>query len=265
MIRKILTPLDLSDHTDAATFRACDIAKKVDALITGLTVVDTDGMWESVALPFHAEMIGYPMPISTNMSENAAEKLDSAREIFESRCTSENVRFELSRLKGNPIDGILDLSRFSDLLIMGLRSHFHFETENGYGEMLAHVLDGISVPVLLTPALEENPIRRALIAFDGSPSSTRALQSFAKTFWPTYSPEVRIVTSTKDKEAGEYLLGKAADYLGSHGVKSISKELTSGSLQGAMEDRGLDWADIVVAGVCSKPPLKRFHEKAFKR
>jgi len=264
MTKRILTPLDLSDHTSAATFRACEIATKVRASVTGLTVVDTEGIMDAIALPFHAEMLDYPHPKAINMLKDARKKLDTAQDKFQETCLEKNIPSDVRRLKGNPADGILDLARFFDLLVMGLQSHFHFETEEEPGDTLAQVLDLAPIPILLTPAFETDPFRRALIAFDGSPSSTRALHAFVN-IWPVYQPEVRIVTSVQNKDLGGHLLDEAQRFLQSHGVEDITTELTEDSIQDAMDDRHLEWADLIVAGVRSKPPMKRFFLGSFAR
>lgn len=264
MIKNILTPLDPSDHTEAALFRAVEIAGLTNAGITGLTVVDTEGILNAVALPFHAEFLNFPPPKAVEMLGDAKEKLKSVRQSFEDKCAEKNVRFEMLQLKGNPAAGILDVGRFTDLLVMGLASHFHFETDEGAGDTLAQVLDGISVPVLLTPAFEQDPIRRVIVAYDGSPSATRALHSFAR-FWAIYSPEVRVVTSASDENIGEHLLDEAVKFLTSYGIQEISKELTKEPLEESFRGSGIDWADLIVAGVHSKNPLKRFFVGSFTR
>ena len=264
MIKRILVPLDLSEHTEAAMFRACEIAGSINASATGLTVLDTEGILDSIALPFHAELIDYPHKKAVAMAADAREKLETAQDRFEVLCQERNIPCDSRQLKGHPADGVLDLARFHDLIVMGLQSHFHFETEKDPGDTLKEVLDLAPVPILLTPAYETDPFRRALIAFDGSPSATRALHAFAEV-WPVWRPEVRVVTSVPDKRLGGHLLDESQKFLQSHGIDHVTTELTEESIQESIEGNHLEWADLIVAGVRSKTPLKRLFLGSFAR
>ena len=42
-VKKIMVPLDVSDYCEAATLRACEVAQKHDAILTGLTILDVPG------------------------------------------------------------------------------------------------------------------------------------------------------------------------------------------------------------------------------
>ena len=64
---------------------------------------------------------------------------------------------------------------------------------------------------------------RVLIAFDGSPLSARALQRFVQLITPD-TMQVTLLNSSKDKEAGQYLLHQAEIYLNTHSVVDVKKE-----------------------------------------
>ncbi len=261
---RILVPLDLSDHTEAALQRACDIASRLKGGITGLTVVDSEGIMESVALPFATELLDFPRPNAVKKFHDATEKLEQAGKRFGETCVTRQVKGRLRTLKGSPAHGILDLIRFHDIGVMGLQSHFHFETESTPGDTLKQVLGGTAVPILLTTAYDTDPLRRALVAYDGSPAATRALHAFVR-FWPCYRPEVRIVTQTRDDKTGGHLLDEAQKFLQSHGITNITTELVSGSLIDTVEQDHLEWAEWIVAGIRSKPLIKRMLLGSFTR
>ena len=264
MVRRILVPIDPSEYTDTATRRACEIAAGNHGAVTGLTILDTEGVGENTALPFHAEYLNYPQPQTLALLKDATEKLDRETAQFEEICRAASVPREETRLSGNPADAILDLSRFYDLLAIGLKTHFHFETEDAPGDTLIRVLDGAPVPILAVPSGDPNPLRHALVAFDGSPAATRALHAFAR-IWPIHRPEVRLLTCERDKRTGGHLLDQAQKYLQAHGVPTITTELTSDTPIEAAENGQLDWADLVVAGVRSQHPIHHLFIGSFAR
>lgn len=259
---RILVPLDPSDHSKAALQRACAMASRLNGEITGLTVLDSEGIMDSVALPFATDLLDFPRPNAVLKFHDAAEKLEEVGRQFTEKCVEQKVKGHLRNLKGSPAHGILDLIRFHDLAVMGLQSHFHFETETAPGDTLKQVLSQTGVPVLLTTAFDTDPLRRALLAYDGSPASTRALHAFAR-FQQGYSPEVRIITQCGDSKTGGHLLDEAQKFLQFHGITDITSELVHGSLIDALEQDHLEWADWIVAGTRSKTLIKRIWVGSF--
>ena len=254
---RILVPLDPSEHSKAALQRACDLASRLNGELTGLTVLDSEGIIDSVALPFATDLLDFPRPNAVSKFHDAAEKLDEVARHFTQTCVETKIKGHMRSQKGSPAHGILDLIRFHDLAVMGLQSHFHFETETAPGDTLHQVVSQTAVPILLSTAFDTDPLRRALLAYDGSPASTRALHAFAR-FRKGYAPEVRIITQHRDKTTGGHLLDEAQKYLQFHGITDITTELVHGSLIDAFEQGHLEWADWIVAGTRSKPLIKRF-------
>ena len=210
------------------------------------------------------KLVGNLQEKAVAMAKDANEKLATSQEQFQAACREKNLSFDSKQLKGSPAHGILDLARFHDLVVMGLQSHFHFETEDGPGDTLQEVLDFTSVPVLLTPAFETDPFRRALGRFRWQfPGDTRP--AFLRRIVAVWRPEVRVVTSVSDKKLGGHLLDEAQKYLQSCGIESITTELAEEPIEEAIEERHLEWADLIVAGVRSKTPLKRLFLGSFAR
>jgi nucleotide-binding universal stress UspA family protein len=261
---RLLVPIDLSECTEAAIRRACEIAGSEGGTVTGLTVLDTEGVESHTALPFHAEYRDYPHSRKRVLLKDAAAKLDRALVHFEDICRDAGVAADQARSSGNPADAILDLARFYDLMVIGLETHFHFEIDDDPGDTLTRVLDGSPVPILAVPDGKPEPYCRALVAFDGSPAATRALHAFAG-LWPIDRPEVKILTCERDKHTGGHLLDQAQKYLQAHGVPAVTTELTPDSPIEAIESGYLDWADLIVAGVRSQHPIQHLFVGSFAR
>ncbi|MCF6314254.1 MAG: universal stress protein [Verrucomicrobiales bacterium] len=255
MIKRILVPLDVSPYARAAVARACALAELAGAEITGMVVLDTHGIEKSVQLPFRADLRDYSDKMIVECELEAAEKLQAVTDGFKKMLKKRDLPVRLSKNEGRPSRQILAASCFHDLLIMGLQSYYHFETQRGPGDTLDKVLKDAVIPVMAVPAREADAIQSALILFDGSPASSRALHAFAE-IWCYERPAVRLVVADVAQDFGENLLREAARFLQAHGVEKIEQVIECGSVIRAVEERHLDWSDLIVLGVHSGHSVK---------
>ena len=255
MIKRILVPLDISPFAAASVARACELAKTADAEVTGMVVLDTAGIEKSANLPFRADLRDYPGDGVVESEVEAAEKLKVVVEAFENTVGESGVRSRLSKCEGHPYQQILAASCFHDLVIMGSQSFYHFETEEGPGDTLDKVLKNAVVPVMVVPAREPDALKSALVLFDGSPLSSRALHAFAE-FWQYDRPKVRLLAGDVNQSFGESLLKEAKHFLKAHGVDNIEVVVDSGSVIRSVEDVHLDWSDFIVLGIHSRATVK---------
>jgi len=255
MIKRILVPLDISPYTPSAVARACELAKLADAEITGIVILDTEGIEKNAHLPFRSDLRDYPGDAVVESEVEAAEKLKEVVVAFEKTVEEYGVRSRLSKCDGSPYQQILAASCFHDMVIMGAQSFYHFETEEGPGDTLDKVLESAVVPILVVPAREPDALNSALILFDGSPPSSRALHAFAE-FWQYDRPKVRLLAGDMDEPFGENLLQGAERFLFAHGVEDIESVVESGSVIRSVEDKHLEWSDIIVMGIHSRHTVK---------
>ncbi len=255
MIKRILTPLDVSAYADAAVSRACNLAELADAEITGMVVLDTEGIEKSVRLPFRADLRNYPGEGVIESELEAARKLKEVVENFEKAVGTRGVHSRLSKCEGSPYQQILGASCFHDLLIMGLQSYYHFETEQGPGDTLDKVLKNAVIPVMAVPAREPGKLESVLVLFDGSPAASRALHAFAE-LWPYERPAVRLLAADVDQTFGENLLIEAERFLRAHGLEDIERVVEGGGVIRSVEDQHLEWSDMIVLGIHSGHPMK---------
>lgn len=257
MIKRILTPLDVSPYTLAAVSRACDLAELADAEITGMVILDTAGIEKKAQLPFRADLRVYSGESVVESELEAAEKLKAVVEEFEKTLGERGLRSNLSKCDGRPSQQILGASCFYDLVIMGLQSYYHFETEQGPGDTLDKVLKDAVVPVMAVPARDPDSLKSALVLFDGSPASSRALHAFAE-WWQYDRPAVRLLVTDVDPAFGDRLLKEAERFLQAHGIEEIERVVENGGVIRAVEDNHLEWSDIIVLGIHSRHSVKEW-------
>lgn len=247
-IRRILTPLDVSAFAEAATRRSCEVAARHGAEVTGLVVLDSPGIRSSVA---PADVSHWPLVQETVMraTADAAERIRRARDRFAKRCGEGGLVHRESEFEGVPADKILEASVLHDLVVMGLRTFFHFETQKGPGDSLSKVLGRTVTPVLAVPEADEGqPYRHAVVAWDGSFSAGRAFRDFLG-FAAPYDLDITVLTAATDPEQGSLLLREAEAFLQAHGVIRYRTVLADTTSLDELHSRYLAGADLIVAGI----------------
>lgn len=261
MVKSILIPLDPSAYTDTAIKIGCTIAKTHGAQLTGLVVLDIDGIEKHIG-PVPAGGSYYAEKLEEKHLKDAQERIDKLVENFKRICTNAGVKHIIAQNQGSPSDRILHESIFYDMIITGLRTFFHFETSDKPGESISKLLhESITpiygVPEKFNPPDLSNEKLKVLIPFDASPSSSRALQRFAQFMIPETS-EPLIVMSHDDKEIALAALEHAKRYLELHGFGNVRIEWTDDHIIEACDKKYLDWAHVAVVGSHSKRGLFDF-------
>lgn len=251
-IRRILVPLDASAYTDAATEIACDVALRHDASLEGLAVIDTPSIRREVA---PADMMLWPAVIDaiSKAEHDCRENITAAREKFAATANAKGATHHESQIEGLPSNLILEASAVFDLIVMGLRTYYHFE-KHGVGDSLARVLDRTASPVIGVPE-GAGKIERVLIAYDGSFSAGRALRDFAG-FAKPFDFEVTLFTAHEDDAQAEQLLDRAGACLRAHGIDFRTATSKKPALDAVYEDGLIDGADLVVSGIHARKFIK---------
>jgi len=253
-IQRILVPLDPSEYTEAATLRACEIARTHYAQIEGLVVLDTPEIRSHVA---PVEISHWPTvaDVINDALEDAEETITECRKTFAQVCEQQRVAHEESEMEGVPATRILETSALFDLVVMGLRTHFHFETRGDHGDSLTRILDRTVAPVLAVPKDQRDPFKKVVIAYDGSFGASRALRDFVGSARP-YDFEITLFSADSDPHQAEALVRRAAAFLHAHSFKNVKTATSEKSPMVALEEDHLDSADLVVAGIHSRKFLR---------
>lgn len=257
MIRRILTPLDPSPYGKTALEYSCYVASKHQAEVTGIVVLDLPGIEKSIG-PVAAGALYWAEKLEKFRIAEAQTHIKKLLNNFNHVCTDKNIAHSEAKVQGSPSEQIIFESIFYDLVVMGLRTYYHFETDEKYGNTLDKVLNNTITPILAVPE-KFTEIRKVLIAFDGSFPAVRALQRFTH-LAANYDLdfEIKILMSDSDREKAHYYLDHAKEYLSAYKVQRVKKEWTADPVIDAMKNGYLEWADLIVCGVHSRNFLKDF-------
>ena len=255
MIRRILLPLDSSKYTQTGLHYAIDLAKRYDAEISGMVVLDLPGINDSIG-PYVAGGVEYAELFREKELKQAQEHIERLLHQFSETCQANNIKHREFEYQGSPSENIIKESFFFDLLIMGLRNYFHFDPTQVKEESLEKILDYTITPILAVPE-SNHSLKNVLILCDGTPSSARALQRFShiaerNTF------RITLLATMKDKKEADFFLSRSTAYLEAYSLSSISTKWSPHPSREALEKEFLQDIDLIVFGIHQHKTLKEY-------
>ncbi len=214
MVKNILIPTDGSEYGKTAIAYGIAIAKRLEAGLTGLHVVDvrllqgplfTD-ISGSVGLPPYQEFL----PAIESTLEAKAE---SILKEFRDQCQAAGIQPETKKVTGVIDEAIIEEGRkCCDWILLAQRGeHFHIGSGAILGSTAQAVVRRSGKPVLVTPETFRE-IESMALAYDGSAPSHNALKLAAelseRASWP-----LSVVIVTDDQTLGTRISQKAEDFL----------------------------------------------------
>jgi nucleotide-binding universal stress UspA family protein len=124
MIKRILLGLGGTPFTDVAIERAVELAKAHDALITGVTVVDTKQLSQVGPVPLGGGT--YAAKLREQRLAVTEERIEEAIEKFKDRCEESEILTKIERETGDPFESMIAHARYNDVTIFGLKSLFDY-------------------------------------------------------------------------------------------------------------------------------------------
>ncbi len=218
MIKRILVPLDPDSDTPVATRYATEIARLHDATVTGLAVVDTEGIAEG-ARGGGIGSLYYAEKLRARLTEETRTRAHELIQAFDEAMSQSGVQYRNAVEEGVPFRRINEDAKSHDLIVVGREPHFFYGHPEDRTETLVHVVKDSSSPVL-TVHSEYRPINRVLMAYDGSEAAARTMHAFGllKPFGPSVAISLFVVYDGQGEKAeAELRLQQAQTYLEAHG------------------------------------------------
>ncbi|MDJ0782254.1 MAG: universal stress protein [Desulfosarcinaceae bacterium] len=245
MIRTILIGLGGTPFTNVAIERAVELARIHQAIITGVTVFNPEAIQRVGPVPVGGG--AYAQRMRDRRRKVTEETVAEAIERFHSRCRTGGIPARVEQEKGDPFTLMAKRARFSDVTIFGLRSLFDYGiTSEPKAALINLVAQGVRPIIAVSERFR--PIRKALIAFNGTMSAAKALRRFVQLNpWPGTAVEIVHFTPSPTEEDRRDLV-EASEYCQAHGftVDTVvrSEDPRDGLLAYAQETK----ADLIVMG-----------------
>lgn len=241
MFQNILIPTDGSDYSRTALQYGITIAKKLDARLTGLHVIDIKVLQGPVLNDICSSASLCPGPEFFSVIEKALEaRADNILREFRERCEKEGLKPEVKTTTGIIDEEIINEGKNADLILLAQRGeHYPLSRSVLLGSTAEAVVRKSGKPVLVTPVTFIE-IESMGLAYDGSPPADHALKIAAelsdRARWPL---TVLIVTDQA----------------------KLSADL-SAKVEAALDDTVIDKDIIVLGGKEEKEILKFIEEGA---
>jgi len=254
-LRRITVALGGSEYMDAAMAEAIDIAKRNGAELVGLAVMDL-----TLVDPVQAAPIGGAAAAAELREQREQLVRDGMREAvaeFTAVCEKAGLPFRIVETDGDAQEAITEAMKLSDLGIVGIRHAFDYGTIAHDDAFLARVARGSNRPIIAMTA-PARPIRRILVAYDGSQVSADAIRSFC--VLNAFDPQiVRVVSSIEggDADQTDRRLAEARGYLELHGYTVETVVLDGPPSTAILEHARAFDADVVVMGAVGRRGLSK--------
>ncbi len=254
MLKRILVGLAGTSYTPVAIQRAVMLAQAHGAEITGVTVLDSR----------RVRMLGGTVPLTheipvagcdSRLAITQARMADSIRD-FEATCRTAGIKFNVVSETGDAFARLIDLARYHDLMVFGLRSVFEYDFLGDSPESILIRLIGSGARPLIAVTDKFRSISRVLIAYSGSMESATAMKRFVQMrLWPDV--ELKIVTFHPSDDKAFELLREAEDYCRSHGFR-VCHQSNPGDPKVLLLAAATMWqADMIVMGNSARNVLLR--------
>ena len=249
MIKKLLVALSGTPFTPSAIRHVLEIAKlDKNAIVTGVTLVDIDRIEDVGMVPLGGGAGAHAL--REQRKEQVRRRIEEEIATFETACKEVGVRFKVEYEERETFDELCHLWRYHDLTVIGLRGLFDYGVISSPDDMVAELINRRVRPILAV-AEEYRPIRRILMAYNGSMASAKAFKRVIRmNLWP--DAQVKLLVINRDDEAPR-LLADAAEYCRVYGYEPETEHAHSESPRDDLLRFAEEWkADLLVMGTVSK-------------
>jgi len=244
MVKRILVALSGTPYTPVAVKWAVELAQKNDASVTGVTIVDTERLTHVGPVPVggaaRARSLGEHRVAVTE------ERIEEEIAGFEKACNDASVSHVVDRERGDPFELLVELWRYHDLTVIGLRGLFEYGVVHNPDDYVVQLMRHGVRPILAVSP-EHRPVNRVLISYSGSMEAAKAMKRFAQLrLWPEAT--LKLVSFGFEEEQAMPLLIDAAGYLRAHGYDPEAESLP-GTARAGLLSYADEWgADLIVMG-----------------
>lgn len=253
MLKRILVALSGTAFTPVAVRRAVQLAERHEASITGVTVVDIERLTDVGPVPIGGAARAHDL--AEHRLAVTQQHVEEEIERFEKACREAGVPFVVDRERGDPFELLLDLWRYHDLTVIGLRGLFEYGVVHNPDDIVIKLIRrGVRPIIAVSPDYRE--VERVLVAYDGSPEAAMAMKRFAQLhLWPDAA--MRLVCFGKEEQEATALLSDATTYLRAHGFDPESESLPGDARHGLLA-HAQEWgAGLVVMGSTSRSRIAK--------
>ncbi|MFN8321676.1 MAG: universal stress protein [Chitinophagales bacterium] len=191
MRKKIIAAFDGTKYSEGAVKYAVEIAKTTNSLLVGVFIQDMRYVNLTYAYAWDQPFVDFANIEKAQADEK--EKVDLNISLFKRTCEANGVNHKVHLDKGVPVQELLNESTFADLLLLDSHTTFFTFEEKGPSPFLRDLLTDSHCPVLILPH-HYSAIEKAVLCYDGSPSSVYAIRMYSYLFTELSGLKTTVVT-----------------------------------------------------------------------
>ena len=260
-MNRLLACLDVSHYSQTVCEHAAWAAKRLDAAVELLHVIQRNAA-EDVRqeLGSTMDLASKPGLLDEILSLRIAEgQLAERQGQLLVQAAVEQLRalgitdVEVTQREGGIVETIIERETFSDMVIIGKRGAQANFAKGHLGSKVERVVRQSAKPVLVATRVFKEP-QRIAVAFDGGPSSHKALEYVSTSpLFGGLEIDIVLVGPYTDKNAA-YIDWAQSQFTGRVGVRAIQREGSPDSvLQQVAKERAID---LFVMGAYGHSPLR---------
>ncbi len=218
MIKSLLLTVDGSNYSESVLKYGIYFAEKFDAVLRVLTVVDIRLFDWSMAAS--ADSFVPVMPSADFQAESQKmldEKADKIIEKAADMLKKSDVKYDLIKVSGIPVDEICLHAKKNDMAVIGARGEYEKWSDKLLGATVEAVTRQITKPVVLVDK-EFIPVDHLHCGYDGSTTANKALQLGAF-LAKMLNAELKVISVFDDEEERKAVLAEADEYLLPYEIK----------------------------------------------
>ena len=216
MLKSALIPLDGSESSKQSVEQALRFHRYDNFDLFGLGVIDQPGITRPSMSALGAD--AYRDDRDKALLQDAEQRVNGFLEQFKTQCQDAEISHQTHIAYGDPCQAIFDEAEHHDLIFLGRKTNFYFETENQEGKTFRRLAEDSPRPIIAVSDTMPEAKETVLVGYDGSNQAARALQIFAALFLRRL-PDVAIVTVHKNREEAEIINRRGCEFLEKHGAK----------------------------------------------
>lgn len=258
MLKRILFPLDGSADSETAGHYVLEIARRYDAFVTAMAVVDRPGI-ERALRPMGIGVSHLAHDARDWLIRENEREAEAALTGFTKRMAAAGVQNVDVEEYAGPVEAIVTESRFFDLVVMGERAIPSMGDEEDTSTLL-EVVQRSAAPVLAVGSPFRN-VRHVLVCFDGSAQAAAALTQYARLSPFGKEPATTVLAVTEKGDDDEQMrmnVDRAANYLQAYGHNPFVKHVEGHPGDEIPAFAAANDVDLVVVGAYGRKGLRGF-------
>lgn len=256
MLRTILIGLDGLPGSTVATQMAIQWARRYDAMLVGLGVVDEPAIRQPLLVPAEAGI--YKQATTETCVTEARHHVEQFLSQFAVRCAEAGVSSKLLERNGLPSEALITEAQRFDLIVVPRDANYHFATQGHDGDTIAALLRGACRPIVVVPPTLP-PQHTVVVAYDGSVQAARTLQMF-QSLALNGADTVHVVTVGEERLPAAKCADRAIEFLRAHEVPAEQHIVITGDPPGKaiLAEACRLGAGMLVMGACGQPRMREF-------